>query len=141
MCDISREENKAINTQLVMNHIPLNSDVLHVIKSFIFHDKTVYAKHLNQQMEQKQRKDAIIYVINSPIDFDGDIGGYYMFENPQGHGKWSIWLPIITINLWNHLQLEGSNCLKCGKYTWVKNLELERVIMEKRNIFCVNGQH
>lgn len=137
MCDISREENKAINTQLAIKNIPLNSDVFSVVNSFLFHDKTVYTV----RKEQKQRKDAILAVIKSPIDFDGDIGGYGFQEYPEeGIAQWSIWLPILT-NKWGHLQLEASNCLKCGKYTQVTFLELESAIMDNKYIVCVNGRH
>ena len=144
MCDISREENKAINSQLVMNHIPLNLDVLSVIKSFIFHDKTVYAKQMKQQMEQKRRKDIIIQIINSP---QGDqdrpyVGGYYSVEFPgQGFGHWSIWLPMPSIDGWNDFQMQSSNCLTCGKYVNVSTLELESAIMDNKYIVCINGQH
>lgn len=145
MCDISREENKAINTQLAMKNIPLNSDVLSIVNSFLFQDKAVYAKHMKEKMEQKQRKDAILDVIKSPIDFDGDIGGYSFQEYPEdGTGYWYIWLPIFTTNRlghFGHLQLEASNCLKCGKYTQVPFLELESAIMDNKYIVCVNGEH
>jgi len=142
MCDISHEENKAINTQLAMKNIPINSDVLSIVNSFLFQDKAIYAKHMKEKMEQKQRKDVILDVIKSPIDFDGDIGGYGFQEYPEeGIGQWSIWLPIFTTNSFGHLQLEASNCLKCGKYTQVTFLELESVIMDNKYIVCINGQH
>lgn len=142
MCDISREENKAINTQLTIKNIPLNSDVLSIVNSFLFQDKALYAKHMKEKMEQKQRKDAILEVINSPIDFDGDIGGYGFQEYPEeGIGRWSILLPIFTTNSFSYLQLEASNCLKCGKYTQVTFMELESAIMDNKYIVCVNGEH
>ena len=140
MCDISREENKAINTQMAIKNIPLNSDVLSVIKSFLFHDKALYAK---QKMEQKQLKDAIIQVINSPEDNNGRpyVGGYYTFEHPYGFGHWSIWLPMPTRDGWPDLQMQGSNCLKCGKYVQVSTDVLENAVINNKYIMCVNGAH
>lgn len=143
MCDTSLEENKAINTQLAMKNILLNSDVITVIKSFLFHDKTIYIKHRTQKMEQKQRKDAIIRVINSPEDNGGRpyVGGYYSSELPdQGFGHWSIWLPIPAAG-WPDFQLQGENCLKCGKYVHVSRYELENAIINNKYIMCVNGEH
>lgn len=143
MCDISREENKAIDTQLAMKNIPLNSDVMSVIKSFLFYDKTVYARQKQQEMEQKRRKDTIIRGINSPEDNNGRpyVGGYYIFEHPEGFGHWSIWLPMPTRDGWPDLQMQGSNCLKCGKYVQVSTNALENLIVNNKYIMCVNGEH
>jgi hypothetical protein len=131
MCDISLEENKAINTQLAMKNIPLNLDVLGVIKSFVFYDKIFYTK----KKEQKEKMDVIIQIINSPM-------GYDMTEYiEEGFAHWAIWLPFPQYEDDDDLQLQASNCLKCGKYVQVSTLELESAIMDNKYIVCVNGEH
>ena len=145
MTDISLKENKSIETQLAMKNIPLNSDVLSIIKSFLFYDKIVYIKHMEQKYKQKQRKDSIIRIINSPKNSQCRyyVGGYYSSEfHEKGFGNWSIWLPIPAAG-WNDCQIQGTNCLKCGKYIYVlvSTLETERAIMNNKYLICVNGQH
>lgn len=143
MSDISLEENKAINTQQAMNHIPLNSDILGVIKSFLFYDKALYAKHTEQKIEQKMRKDGIIRLINSQEENQRQpyVGVYYCSEiNEQELWHWCIWLPI-PANGWNCFQLQSSSCFTCGKYVYVSTLEVENAIMNNKYIMCVNGQH
>lgn len=144
MCDVSIQENKAIKTQLAMKNIQLNQDVINVIKSFIFYDKTIYSKQMKEKMEQKERKDSIIDIIKYPENNQGQhyVGGYYSYEcQEKGFGHWSIWLPISTTDGWNDFQMNGSNCLKCGKYVYVSTLELESIILNNKYIVCVNGEH
>ena len=65
MCDISSEENKAINVQLAMN-IPLNGDIINIIKSFVFEDKNVYI----QKKLQKQHKHEVMQTIKSSMGYE-----------------------------------------------------------------------
>lgn len=133
MCDISREENKAINTQLAMKNIPLNSDVLSIVNSFLFQDKTVYAK---QKMEQKLKKDNLMRIIN-------DLPRLFVIEQSEGVAQWGILVPSSLSHAAEdgNIEIAASNCLKCGKYTQVSFLELESAIMDNKYIVCVNGEH
>ena len=130
MCDISREENNAIKVQLVMNNIMQNPDVLDVIKSFVFQDKRFYA----QKKEQKKRHDDLMKIINAPNAYH--VTNYV----DEGIGHWSIWMPP-ELEYDNNLQMQASNCLKCGKYVYVSTIELENSIVDNNYITCLNGQH
>ncbi len=132
MCDISSEENKAINIQLSMN-IPLNRDVLSVIKSFVFEDKKVYI----QKKLQKQRKDEAMRTINSSMGYDLR---EYISDEGNLIGHWAIWLPP-SEEYYNDFQIQASSCFKCGKYVQVSTWDLERAIIDNQHIVCVNGQH
>lgn len=129
--DISREENKAIYSQLAMNNISLNQDVLDVIKSFAFYDKNEFV----QKKLQKQRKDDVMKIIQESM-------GYSVHEYlDEGIGHWAIWLPWPQNEDDDDLQLQASTCLKCGKYTHVGTLDLENAIINNKYIVCVNGEH
>lgn len=131
MCDISFEENKAINTQLAMN-IPLNGDVLSLIKSFVFEDKNIYI----QKKLQNQRNDEVFQTIKSTIGYEA-----YEFEVEGGPvGYWTVWSPPSN-ERHNDLQLQSLSCLKCGKYINVSTWELESAIMDNKYLMCVNGEH
>ena len=131
MCDISHEENKAIKSQLTINHIPLNQDVLGIIKSFVFEDKKIYI----QKKMQKERKDDLMQII---LSICYDLREYTVEGNRFGH--WAIWLPPPQYED-DSLQLQASNCLKCGKYVQVSRMELESAIIDNRYLACLNGQH
>lgn len=134
MCDISSEENKSINAQLVMNHIPLNEDVINVIKSFVFEDKNIYL----EKKLQKQRKNDLMEIITLSMGYDVI---EYISDEPNPFGHWAIWSPLSHEGGENDLQLQGSNCLKCGKYVMVGRIDLELAIIDNRYIMCVNGEH
>ena len=129
--DISREENKAIYSQLAMNNLCLNQDVLGVIKSFAFYDKNEFL----QKKLQKQRKDDLMKIIKETMGYSLD---EYLDE---GFGHWAIWLLSPQNENDDDLQLQASSCLKCGKYTQVGTLDLENAIINNKYIVCVNGDH
>jgi len=132
MVDISHEENKAISTQLVIDQMCLNSDVLGIIKSFIFHDKKMYQE---KKLEQKIRKDNLMRIIKETMGYSVD---EYLDE---GFGHWAIWLPIPQAEDEDDLQMQASSCLKCGKYLQVGNILLENAIQNNAYIMCIDGKH
>lgn len=129
MSDISFEENKAINTQLAMNNIPLNKDVIGVINEFLFQDKKAYM----QKKIQKQKKEKLISVMKIHMEYQLD---EYPHDND---GHWSVWVFIETH--YGEFQLQSSNCLRCGKYKMVSYDSLANAVMNNRYIMCINDSH
>jgi hypothetical protein len=126
MCDISLEENKAIASQLAMN-IPLNGDVINIIKSFVFEDKNVY-------IQKKLHKQAM-RTIKSSIEYDRIEYKSYQTGNLVGH--WTVELSSIE----GHFQMQCLTCLACGKYVSVNKWDLQNDIMHNSYIVCINDQH
>lgn len=131
MMNISREENKAISTQLLINQIGINSDVLGIIKTFVFHDKN---KYYQKKMEQKLRKDKLMRIVGNTM------GGYSPDESNEGACHWAIWLPFPQSED-DNLQMQASTCLKCGKYVNASNTPLYNIIKNNKNIVCIDGKH
>lgn len=129
MTDISIEENKAIKTQLAMNNIPLNKDVMGVINEFLFQDKKAYV----QEKIQKHKKQQLISVMKTNM-------GYQLDEYPEDNdGHWAVWVSFETD--YDEFQLQSSNCMICGKYKLVSHDSLANAVMNNRYIMCVNDSH
>lgn len=134
MSDISQEENKAISTQLIMNHINLNQDVLNIIKSFTFYDKKIYS----QKKIQKQLKDNLIESIKNTL---GYYSQEYIEEDENRFNHLAIWVEAEENITVHEFQLQASNCCRCGKYIDVGSPLLENIIINNPNIFCVDWRH
>jgi len=129
MTDISIEENKAIKTQLAMNNIPLNKDVIGVINEFLFQDKKAYM----QEKIQKHKKEQLISVMKTNM-------GYQLDEYPEDNdGHWAVWVSFETD--YDEFQLQSSNCMICGKYKLVSYDSLANAVMNNRHIMCFNDSH
>ena len=135
MIDISQEENKAIHTQLIMNKINLNQDVLNIIKSFTFYDKKIYI----QKRKQTQLKDKLIKLIKNLEYYSKE----YSEEDGNGNtfNHVAIWIPSLENKNEDEIQFQASICGRCGKYTEVGTFELENIIVHNHNIFCANWRH
>jgi len=106
---VSTSENKAIEKQMIMNHIHLPEDIIRNLHSFLFYDKEMYTK-------KKEFSQFITRQISQLMIGHGGHNGH----NTLYPGHWSIYYEnpdFLTIddNI-DSFQLQAINCIQCGNY-------------------------
>lgn len=127
----SVEENNAINTQLVLNHLNLNDDVMNIIKTFAFYDKNEYAK----KKIQKKNKEIVMSQIKNEMIKTGRV-------SDRGEWHWSIHFESSQSDGHDmNLQFQSTTCMTCGKYVFVGSSILHEQIQNNPRLMCVDEEH
>jgi hypothetical protein len=129
MSTTSVEENKAINTQLVLNHLNLNDDVMNVVKSFAFYDKDEYY----QIKLYKKNKDIVMGRIKNEMIKTGHENGN------RGEWHWCVYFACSQSDGRDmSIQLQSTTCMTCGKYIFVGSAILHEQIQNNPRLVCLD---
>jgi hypothetical protein len=117
----SKAQEKSIQTQLIVNKININKDIIDIVKSFIFYEKKyyqqIYKQKLYKSIINNKFKNELIRNINNTY---------------KGHWEFSS----ISKNedLW--LQFQAINCIICGNYILPK-----LTIHDNKYLHCIDNSH